>query len=164
MNRLIAFVIALTVLLTSTSAVAQPDRLGCSDLDDYQDDLIGLLSDDDAATAAELWGEDVSKMRPSQLLELSGMMDRWATDIEDMPITDVPLAAREYHEAFINLLSVGSSVFQSLASGGPLAAMAYMDAMEQTSLDIEAANTLGVARCGDDWPFEDEQEGEAYEA
>lgn len=127
------------------------DRWGCADLEDYQAELFSLLLSVDEYDAVEtlLDADDFTTLRPSVLRRASDGLDEWAGLMEEMD--DVPLAAQEYHEAFIDLVSMMSTVTISLANGGAFAIVPYSDAMETVTDDLDAAERLGERRCGDDW-------------
>lgn len=127
------------------------DTWDCADLEDYQSEMFSLLSSvenyDDVEKVIE--SDDFTTLRPSVARRASEGLDEWAGLLEEMD--DVPKAAEEYHEAFIDLISTMSSMLNSYASGGVLAAAAYGDAAEETSDALDDAERLGERRCGDDW-------------
>lgn len=127
------------------------DTWGCADLEEYQSERFALLQSVDNYDDVEelLETDDFTTLRPSVARRASEGLDEWAGLLEEMD--DVPKAAEEYHEAFIDLISTMSSMLNSYAGGGILAAAAYGDAAEASSDALDAAERLGERRCGDDW-------------
>jgi len=124
---------------------------GCSDLEDYQSERYSLLLTVENYDAVEKLFEtdDFTTLRPSVARRASEGLDEWAGLLEEMD--DVPRAAEEYHEAYIDLISTMSSMLNSYAEGGIFAAAAYGDAAEASTDALDAAERLGERRCGDDW-------------
>jgi hypothetical protein len=127
------------------------DTWGCADLEDYQSERYSLLLSVENYEAVEtlLETDDFTTLRPSVARRASDGLDEWAGLLEEMD--DVPKAAEEYHEAFIDLISTMSSMLVSYAEGGILAAAAYGDAADAATDSLDAAEQLGERRCGDAW-------------
>lgn len=153
----IVTLIVILLALVATPASAQTgvsDRYGCGDLADYQTALFTAIPLDDVETLLAILNKDFERVRPSEFAEASRIMDDWAAELEAMPLRDVPMAARAYHAAFIDFLSVSSSVMSAMATGNMFGALAYSDAIDQSSLDLNAANRAGARMCGARWSFD----------
>jgi hypothetical protein len=150
--KLIALLPLFLFLLAPATTMAAPDRWGCDGLVDYQTDIVTVLDPEDMTDLFDLMNR-LDTLRPSQLVTVSGLLDDWATGLEDMPLRDIPRAARPYHEALILNLGLLSAVTSSMATGGVFGAIAYTDALEEAADLMDDANTYGTAKCGSDWPF-----------
>jgi hypothetical protein len=153
MKRILSLVI-LIFTLTSVDVSAQvSDRWDCDDLASYYREVTTSLDRDDMLELQELMETELDRLRPSELRDASALLDEWATALDDMPASDIPKAAREYHKALVESLGTLSAVYNAVASGNVLTALAYTDALEQLALDLDSATTLGSQRCSTDWPF-----------
>ncbi len=154
---LITLVVAL-VAAAPSSANAAPSA--CAGLDDYQMAIIDAIPREDALALFEQLDEDLQYWRPSEFREASRILDDWATALDDMPTSEIPRSARDYHAALIDSFSVMSAAFNAAVTGGVFGLMAYTEAMEDTSAALDAANRSGVRQCGATvWPFEDTTDG-----
>jgi hypothetical protein len=154
MTRLLMIMFGFLMALTTIPVAAGADPYECDDLDNYQETLFEAIDRDDLETVTEILDQELETVRPSEMREASRIMDDWATEIEDIPSREVPRVAQDYHEAFLDYLSVASSMMNSMASGGVFGALAYDEAMTKITTDLEAANQYGESKCGEDWPFE----------
>lgn len=153
----IALIVLTLLTLSTATATAQvngADRYGCDDLADYAMAIYTALPADDLERLMELAEIDIDRMRPSQLREASQLLDDWATAVEAIPARDVPKAARDYHEAFIESLSLMSTVYSAVASGNIFSLVAYTETMEELTVELDAAQATGARRCPADWPFD----------
>ncbi len=151
--------VALAFLAGPMRATAAPTA-SCADLDAYFLEIIRAADRDDLEWLFALDDSDMSMARPSEMARASRVFDDWAAALDAMPTRDVPVVARDYHEAFVDFLSVSSAMFNSIATTGPLGALAYTDAMDTVTADLDQADQAAALACPRDWPFDDDDDEE----
>lgn len=154
MKRIVLMMIAVLALIGSVSpTAAQSSR--CSGLDEYQQAVYDSVPDGERQLLTDFieGSLEVDTMRPSQVQRLSQALDDWASGLEEIPLADVPLAARDYHKTLIETISVMSSVTFAIGNGNMFGAIAYTETLEELTLDMERIQRTATKECGADWPF-----------
>ena len=159
--RFFTIVLVVLAFLTGPMRATAAPVASCADLEAYSWKIIGAADLDDLKWLFAFTDSDMNMARPSELAKASRIFDDWAAALEAMPIRDVPVVARDYHEAFIDFLSVSSAVFNAIATTGPLGAWAYTDAMDTVTAEVDQANQAGALTCPRDWPFDDDDDDDA---
>lgn len=161
MQRLVLLLLVVMAMLPSVISAQTPEATpsdsvhpSCHELDDYRETVAAVYNDldeEDRLAFDMAFEKEPVDMRPSELRSASAAFDAIATKLERVPDDDVPFAAQAFHRSAIEVLSVWSSVFNALATSGPLGALAYGDAIEEANRHLEVAHTLGKSRCNDLW-------------
>jgi hypothetical protein len=141
-----------TTVPTPMPSATAAERSSCTDLDAYRETLDDAMEGVPLDILDELEGKDMTMIRPSQMKSLSLTFDVIATRLEDIPDGEVPLVARDHHQALIDFSSLFANVFNATASGGPFAAMLYGDQIERVTSELEAAEAWVVFVCGKEPP------------
>jgi hypothetical protein len=132
-------------------ATPQPPQY-CFGIESYYDQIYSAIPSEYEDPGSMLMqyinsGVDSDTLRPSQLLELSEGLDAWATEVENIPIGDIPHVLRVYHRAWVTAISLRSSWFHAWYVGGPFAVTSYTDQAESTDRAYELAELELLARC-----------------
>lgn len=139
---IIGMVIGIVLALTTRSAFAQTPEAAPASCDDVVAYYVAIIDSVPEDSAVMQWFEDdadIETMRPSEMAALSESLDAWATVLEDMPEADIPDVAMDFHRAFIDFLSVLSSMLHAMNAGGPFAAMAYTEQMDAATVAMDEA-------------------------
>jgi hypothetical protein len=123
----------------------------CDDIADYSARLQELF---DSTGIEEIDEEDLPKLRPTQLADLADDFYFIAEAMDAMSDDDIPWVARDYHELLINQLSLYGNMLLSMSTSGILGALAYVEDINETSVDMQAAWDLAEKRCGSLWSEE----------
>jgi hypothetical protein len=160
-----------TGLLAASLATAQVgesgrDRWQCADLDDYQSELVMSIPYD----SNEMWrvmdAEDWDDVRLREYREASVQFEEWGETLEtEFTPRNIPLAAREYHQALVDVVFLMADVSYVMGSGsGVWGLIGMTEQMETATLNMDVALELGNERCPTEWPFgEPSYEDEAVE-
>lgn len=152
--KLFAGLLTILIALTAVDATAQvSSKWECDDLAAYQSEIVSLLDREEMVELFDLMEMDVDRMRPTQIERASELLDQWATALDDMPARDIPRAAREYHALLIESLGMLSATYNTIANGGILGALVYIESLEEIAIELEEVHEKGRDRCGDDWDF-----------
>lgn len=129
----------------------------CAQLDAYILDIYfptytELPEDDQELVRGYLSGEiDPRTLRPGKFRQLSRAFDTWAANLEQVNAEDIPDAARDFHDFRIFHVGLLASITNAVASGGPVAALAYDDTADELSERLSLVHEEGRAMCGDAW-------------
>lgn len=129
------------------------DDSGCDRLDSYTRAVALALLDGGMTTDDLEFFEDfdIETATPSELRRGSRIAEEMHDALAGMDETDIPPAARDYHDALIDLFGLMSQVLTAVANGGVWAALPYTDALDESTARLEQATEDGRALCGAAW-------------
>lgn len=160
-----------TGLLTVSLATAQVeesgrDRWQCADLDDYQSALVMSIPYGSNELRKVMDAEDWGDVRLREYREASVQFEEWGETLEtEFTPRNTPRAAREYHQALVDVVFIMADVSYVMGSGSGVWGLVGMtEEMETATLNMNVALELGNERCPTQWPFgEPSYEDEAVE-
>jgi hypothetical protein len=168
--RLIMIMMSALIPLGFTASTASAARnWECDELTEYTEIASGAMPDDNRGF--ELFEEfadsddALESMRPFEIRYLSEFLDDWAENLDETKTRDVPRAAREFHKAFVQTLSMWAGLTYDVSSGEDFLEALWDNDIDQAYWAYERADKLGFERCGQVWndvfnADEDKNEGE----
>lgn len=149
-----AFLLAAVIWSPATAQEAQARNRypGCAGLAAYQDQIGHAALGFPALMTIIVDEPAFETMTAVQFRTVADDLDGFA-EVMDTMLADgkVPSAAVDYHVAVRDGVVVLGQAMRSMASGGVLAALAYVPTFDEAVGRIDAADERGYARCGEAW-------------